>query len=217
MSTERARIGAVAAALGLALATSAAAPARAAHIEGVDFADHVDLGSTRLALHGLALLRYRIVFKGYVAALYLESSVPVERVLTDVPRRLEIEYFWSIPAEGFVRATFEGIEKNVDPDTWRALQPRIERFGRFYRDVRPGDRYQLTYVPGRGTELAKNGDPLGVVEGADFGAALFSIWLGSEPFDESLKERLLEGADARRQRGLVESACGEDGPCNRGS
>jgi len=49
-------------------------------------------------------------------------------VLEDVPRRLEIEYFWAIPADGCV---------------------------------------------------------------AEFAAALFSIWLGDRPFDESLKSQPL--------------------------
>ena len=60
-----------------------------------------------------------------------------------------------------------------------------------YVDVKPGDRYALTYVPGVGTELAFNGKPRGVIEGADFAAAYFAIWLGPQPLDNSLKEKLL--------------------------
>ena len=60
-----------------------------------------------------------------------------------------------------------------------------------YEDVEPGDRYALTYAPGVGTELALNGRRLGVLEGADFSAALFSIWIGDEPLDESLRDQLL--------------------------
>jgi hypothetical protein len=50
----------------------------------------------------------------------------------------------------------------------------------------------LTYIPGKGTELALNGESKGVVEGDDFAAALFSIWLGSKPISESLKKELLD-------------------------
>jgi hypothetical protein len=57
--------------------------------------------------------------------------------------------------------------------------------------VEPGDRYSLTYVPGVGTELARNGEPLGVVPGAEFSSALFAIWLGDEALDEPLREQLL--------------------------
>ena len=38
---------------------------------------------------------------------------------------------------------------------------------------------------------ALNGAPLGTVEGADFAAALFAIWLGPKAIDESLKAQLL--------------------------
>jgi hypothetical protein len=60
-----------------------------------------------------------------------------------------------------------------------------------YRDVKPGDRYALTYVPGVGTELALNGTRLGTVAGADFAAAVFAIWLGPKAIDDSLKTQLL--------------------------
>ena len=57
--------------------------------------------------------------------------------------------------------------------------------------VQPGDRYSLTYIPGVGTELALNGTPRGVIEGADFAAAIFSLWLGENPFDRQFKQALL--------------------------
>jgi hypothetical protein len=165
--------------------------ADAAAIEGVEFHDRLSLDGETLTLRSTALLRYKILFKGYVAALYLEPGAPLEHVLGDVPRRLEIEYFWSIPAEGFAAATLDGIEKNVDRETWQGLRPKIARFNALYAAVQPGDRYQLTYLPGVGTELALNGEPRGVVEGVEFARALFSIWLGDEPFDASLKAQLL--------------------------
>ncbi len=178
----------------LVLVTSAviARPAEAARIEGVEFPERISSGGVDLALRGLALLRYKVLFRAYVAALYLDPEVGVEQVLDDVPRRLEIEYFWGIPAHLFAEATLDGIEKNVDGDSFRELGPRIARFNALYTDVRPGDRYQLTYRPGVGTELALNGEVRGIVEGADFAAALFAIWLGDEPFSVSMKQQLLD-------------------------
>jgi hypothetical protein len=60
-----------------------------------------------------------------------------------------------------------------------------------YEDIEPGDRYALTYLPGVGTELARNGRRLGVIEGADFSSALFAIWLGERALDDSLRRQLL--------------------------
>jgi hypothetical protein len=108
-----------------------------------------------------------------------------------VPRRLEIEYFWAIPADAFARTTTDLIARNADAAARERLADPLEKLNALYRDVQAGDRYALTYVPGKGTELALNGVPLGVVEGAEFSSALFAIWLGDQPLDEMLRERLL--------------------------
>jgi hypothetical protein len=60
-----------------------------------------------------------------------------------------------------------------------------------YEDVQPGDRYSLTYIPGRGTELALNGVPKGIIRGAEFAEAVFSIWLGPEPINSSFKKQII--------------------------
>ena len=80
----------------------------------------------------------------------------------------------------------------MDAQTYERLRSRIEYHNSMYQDVQPGDRYSLTYIPGKGTELALNGESKGVVEGDDFAAALFSIWLGSKPISESMKKELLD-------------------------
>ncbi|MBW2541677.1 MAG: chalcone isomerase family protein [Deltaproteobacteria bacterium] len=149
------------------------------------------MGEAQLKLQGTGLLRYRSVFKAYVAAFYLGEDAPTDDVLADVPRRLEIEYFWAIPADRFSEATIEGIGRNVDAETLESLWPRIAEFNEFYADVEPGDRYSLTYLPGRGTELALNGEPKGLVAGADFSSALFSIWIGPNPLNDGLRRQLL--------------------------
>ena len=164
---------------------------QSAEIEGVRFSEQLQMGEAQLQLRGTGLLRYRSVFKAYVAALYLAEGARADDVLGEVPRRLEIEYFWSIPAERFADATIEGISRNVDAAALEDLKPRIARFNQLYEDIEPGDRYSLTYLPGRGTELGLNGRPMGVVEGADFASALFAIWLGPNPLSDGLRRELL--------------------------
>lgn len=169
---------------------AAAAPAAAERVAGVRFESRLASEAGPLELTGAGLLRY-LGFKGYAAAFYLGEGVSSAGALADVPRRLEIEYFRAIPAHRFVSATSKGIEKNLGRRRALALAPEIEQFSRLYADVEPGDRYALTYLPGRGTELSLNGQPLGRVDGADFSKALFSIWLGPAPFDAGLKAQLL--------------------------
>lgn len=168
-----------------------AATTRADEIEGVNFPVQLDGSDGPWLLHGTGLLRYRIFIKGYVAALYLREKLAPEGILGDVPRRLEIAYFWSLDAKDFAKATVEGIARNVDPATYEEFRDRIEQLNALYEDVEPGDRYALTYIPGVGTELSLNDRRLGSVPGAGFSSALFAIWLGDDPLDEDLRDQLL--------------------------
>ena len=173
------------------VATAAVRADAAVEIEGVRFAAEVRTGDVTMRLSCVGLLRYRVFIKAYVAALYLGDG-PVEgNVLADVPKRLELSYFWSIAGKDFARAGDELLARNVDVTTLQALRSRVDRLNGWYRDVKPGDRYSLTYVPGVGTELALNGERLGVIDGADFAAAYFGIWLGDDPIDTRLRDQLL--------------------------
>jgi hypothetical protein len=170
--------------------TVSAAPGKVT-VEGVDFKREVRVNDATLALRGYGLLRYMILIKAYVAAFYLPEGVRSEDALTDVPKLLEIEYFHPIIAPDFAKATSASISQNTSLVTYQGLKPKIDELNALYRDIAPGDRYALTYTPGRGTTLSWNGQPLGTVAGREFAAALFGIWLGSNPLDTNLKRLLL--------------------------
>jgi hypothetical protein len=178
-------------AVALALWVMISANTFAAEIAGITYADTHKADKTELNLVGTGLMRYLVFIKAYVAALYMEEGVPSDKVLSDVAKRLEIEYFVPIEAKDFVFSTNELTARNVDARTFARLRPRIDRINALYEDVSPGDRYSLTYIPGVGTELALNGEPKGTIEGNDFAAAVFSMWLGPRPIDESLRDSLL--------------------------
>ena len=175
-------------ALGLGIATASSAE----RINGVEFADEVTVAGETLPLRGAGLLVYRWVFDAYVSALYLPSDVASTQVLSDVPKRLEIEYFWAIAAEDFGPAADTILRRQYDEETLAPLRDRIEEMSAAYRDVEPGDRYAIEYVPGRGTTLSWNGEEIVNVPGADFAAVYFAVWLGSDPVDAGLKRELLE-------------------------
>ena len=160
-------------------------------IEGISFSRTYTEGDLSLRLRNAALLRYKILFRGYVVGLYLPVDTDPAAALSDVPKRLEFHYFWDIPGPEFGKAGERILARNVDGRTMAALRGRLDRINDAYRDVKPGDRYALTYRPRKGTELSLNGETLLTVEGADFAAAYFSIWLGEKPIDDGLKNELL--------------------------
>jgi hypothetical protein len=162
-----------------------------AEIEGVHFKNTYETQGIRMKIQGTGLFRYLGFIKAYVGALYLEEGSLVTNVLSDKPKRLEVEYFHALKGEDFGVSTNKIIAKNTDERTLEKIRPQIDYHNSLYEDVQPGDRYSLTYIPGRGTELALNGKTKGIIEGADFAAALFSMWLGEFPMNEPFKKQLL--------------------------
>ncbi len=160
-------------------------------IHDVEFSKTVQENGVELPLRGAGLLTYLIFYKAYVGAFYLPEAVPSQNALGDVPRCLVLEYFHGIKAEDFARATTRKIKDNLDDEAFTAVEDRVAQFNALYRDVQPGDRYALAYIPGQGTTLRLNDKPLGRIEGDDFARAVFAIWLGERPIDKGFKRRLL--------------------------
>jgi hypothetical protein len=162
-------------------------------IENISFEESVRIDNQQIPIRGVALLRWMKIFKVYVAALYLPPNHPPDEALADIPKRLEISYLVSIPGPDFGKGAEAVLERNNTPDELARLRTRIDQLNAVYRDVKPGDRYALTYAPGKGTELSYNGSPLITIEGADFAAAYFGIWLGENPIDVKMRNRLISG------------------------
>ncbi|MEO1085317.1 MAG: chalcone isomerase family protein, partial [Acidobacteriota bacterium] len=159
--------------------------------EGVRFAERIELGDgLELELRSTGLLRYKGLLRGFAAGLYLEPGRAASGALEDVPKRLELSYFVPIPGRLFGPAGRGALKKGLSRAALADLGDRLRQIDGAYADVRPGDRYSLTYLPGHGTELALNGSPLTVVAGDDFAAAYFGIWLGDASIDRKLKRQL---------------------------
>ena len=166
-------------------------PARGVEIEEVVFEDRVRVHDLPLVVAHTGLMRWKIVFRGYVAALYLGEGISPDDWSADVPKRLEIVYFWPIDGKAFGRAGEEILARNVSSAEIARPRTRLDRIASLYPEVHAGDRLSLTYVPVVGSELACNGNVLGELKGADFAAAYFAIWLGREPMSAPLRDQLL--------------------------
>ena len=169
-----------------------AGPTTAATVHGIEFADRATVSGSGVNLHRAALMKY-LFFDVYVAGLYLAPGVAAsDLAVTDEAHRLEIHYLMDFSADDFRKSTIDGIRRNVGADAFTELEDAISTMNALYEDIEEGDRYSVTFVPGVGTELAKNGRTLGVVPGLDFARAYFAIWFGPDPFDADLKRALLE-------------------------
>jgi hypothetical protein len=162
-----------------------------AEIERVHFENTYETEGLQMRIQGAGLLRYLGFIKAYVGALYLEEGSLVTDVLSDKPKRLEVEYFHALKGKDFGVTINKVIAKNTDALTLEKIRPQIDYHNSLYEDVQPGDRYSLTYIPAKGTELALNGKTKGIIKGADFASAIFSMWLGEFPMNKPFKKQLL--------------------------
>lgn len=149
-------------------------------------------------LLGTALKRF-LAFRVVTVDLYIPKGFEQQDVLSDIPKRLEVNYHVNIPKHELDRATIKGIEKNFSPQQVESLMPDIDQINSYYPDIKAGDQITVTYIPQQGSQVELNGQIQGIVPGADFANAFFSIWVGENPVDEQAKLKLL-GQYGQRKR-----------------
>jgi hypothetical protein len=165
----------------------------AAPVDAFTFPDEYHIGEDTLTLRGTGLVRELLFIKVVTAALYVQDGTPVEQVLSDVGKRVEMLSFRTIPADDFIREAEIALAENVPATTIDVLRPRLNQLHQAYEDLKPGDRYAITYLPNSGTYLELNGKLRVSIEGADFSAAYFQVWLGDKPIHKKLKAQLVGG------------------------
>ena len=172
-----------------------ASPLFAAERAGIDLPDSITVDGKRLTLNGIGL-RTKLMFKVYVAGLYLEqTSSDANQVITsDQVRRVEMVMMRDLEKAKITEAVVAGFEKN-NADQMPALQSRLKRFNAGIADLEEGDRLTITYSPEKGTNLESRRGKTLTIEGKDFGDALFSVWLGAHPVDDDLKQEMLGISD----------------------
>ncbi|MEQ6917957.1 chalcone isomerase family protein [Halomonas aquatica] len=168
---------------------SAAQSVESVEIEGARFSATLEVDERRYERIGHGLFRY-MIWDAYAGAYYQAVGYPVPAPQSDVPRRLELEYFHGIEAGDFAKVTRERVEQALPRDEFARLAPNLEAFNERYRDVSPGDRYALGW-DGDAVTLALNGETLYAGGDPALASALFGIWLGEDPLGEGFRDDLL--------------------------
>jgi hypothetical protein len=163
----------------------------AGEVAGVKMANSATVEGKTLALNGMGL-RTKAIFKVYVAGLYTEKASKDANaiVASDSVKRVEMVMLRDLGKSKIAEAVVEGFEKNSKAEMPK-LQERLNRFVAQIPDLKEGQKLIITYAPGKGTTLSANGRDAISVPGKDFADALFSVWLGKHPVDETLKKGML--------------------------
>ena len=178
-------------ALAATLLILSASVVHAVEVAGVKVPDTVTVEGKTLKLNG-AGLRKKMMFKVYVAALYLESpSKDAAAVVSSSEvKSMRLSILRSLKGSQVSEAIAEGFERN-SKDQLPKLQPRLDKLQTMIPDVKEGDEIAFNWVPDKGVQVLVRGTERGTIEGRDFADALFSVWLGPNPVQDDLKKALL--------------------------
>lgn len=165
-------------------------------ISGVKLDDPVEVRGTALQLNG-AGIRYKAVFKVYVAGLYLGKKVatPEEAYTAPGPKRISITVLREIDSNELGKSFTTAFTENAPKGEMSKLIPGLIRMGQIFADQKkllPGENFTIDWIPGTGTIISVKGKPQGEpFKEVEFFTALMRIWLGPQPADWRLKDALL--------------------------
>ena len=165
-------------------------------VAGIKLEDAADVGGSKLQLNG-AGIRYKAIFKVYVAALYVGKKVatPEEFVAATGPKRLMLTMLRDIDSNDFGKAFTKGFEENAPKGEMSKLIPGLIRMGQIFSDQKKlvvGDVITNDWIPGTGQVVTVKGKVQGEpFKEIEFFNAFIRIWLGPHPADDKLKDALL--------------------------
>jgi len=168
----------------------------AVEVAGVKLDDGVDLAGSKLLLNGSGI-RYKAVFKVYVAGLYLSRKADTPEAVTAAPgpKRMRITMLRDIDSAELGKLFSRGMQDNMDKSVFSKLIPGVLRMSNIFSEIKKlntGDTFTVDWVPGSGTVITVKGKVQGEpFKEPEFFNALMSIWLGHSPADWQLKEQLL--------------------------
>lgn len=165
-------------------------------VSGVKLEETIDMRGSNLKLNG-AGIRFKAVFKVYVAALYIEKKVntPEEIFVQPGKKRISITMLRDIDPNELGKLFTRGMSDNAPKSDVVKLVPGLLKTGEMFaalKKLSAGDEFSVDYVPGVGTTFWVRGvQQQGVVPEPEYFNAVLRIWLGPNPADWKLKDALL--------------------------
>lgn len=176
----------------------------AAEVSGVKIEDAVKVGDQDVRLNG-AGIRYKAIFKVYVAGLYLNAKKTTAADVLAAPgaKRMTLVMLREVSNEDFGQSFMTGIQKNSEKAERAKLITPLIKFGEMFASIpvlKKGDVITIDWVPNSGTHILLNNKKIiEVIPDPTFYNVILKIWLGAKPADAKLKSQLLgEIEDAPR-------------------
>ncbi len=162
-------------------------------VSGVDIPGKIEIEDKELELSG-AGQRSRWFMDLYVGSLYLPEPMDAETIISaDEPMAITLHITSGmINSDRMTSATEDGFEAATGGNT-SPIRDYIDEFmGVFEEEIEEGDVFKIAYLPEKGVVVYRNDEQTGSVDGGmAFKQALFGIWVGDDPAQDSLKKAML--------------------------
>ena len=175
-----------------------------AEVDGIKVEDAVKVGDQDIRLNGVGI-RYKAIFKVYVAGLYLNAKKTSAQDALAAPgsKRIKLVMLREVSNEEFGQSFMTGIQKNSERAERAKLITPLMKFGEMFAAIpmlKKGDVITIDWIPNSGTHIHLNNKKIiDVIPESGFYNVILKIWLGENPADAKLKNLLLgEAEDAPR-------------------
>lgn len=113
--------------------------------------------------------------------------------LPDLTPSLQLSFIYhrDFDADDFVEASETLLQRNLTDGQYAEIKNELDRFNQSYQSVVEGDRYDIR-LNQNGLFLIKNGTQLSHSTSQLLGKHYYQIWFGEQPFNQNLKQALLQ-------------------------
>lgn len=176
----------------IALASPVAMASQADLLKKADFPNRLDGHSPALERKNQAILTY-LWADVYAAAFYAEPSVTAKQAVSNqAPQKLELYYFRDIDRKDVIKAAYAALDKQQTKETLTRLRPELDRLHDSFQNIKPGDRYDLSWDRTDGLNLTRNGKVIFSSPDSELANVYLAIWLAPNGLSAELREALLK-------------------------
>ncbi len=157
-------------------------------------AAQVQANDTTLELCAEVALRALGIFKFGYGGLYLADCADYDKVTGDIPKQWSVLLTRDAKGKKLTEIAEESLEDNFSAEQLAGLEKVFSCMTDAYQDTDDGGQIDVRYLPDTGLQLWRNTELTADCGGDAEAAGYFRIWFGEDPFNSSMKERILEQA-----------------------
>ncbi|GAB4189584.1 MAG: hypothetical protein Tsb002_16740 [Wenzhouxiangellaceae bacterium] len=132
------------------------------------------------------------------AGLYLPKCSQAGDIMERIPKQFTIALSRDASGSRLQDMAEDLLEENLGDEV--VDNGLFDCITQFYIDASEDDLYDVRYIPQQGLELRLNDEILATCDDHDQAHLYFSIWFGEEPFNQRLKQALLERSQEQAEQ-----------------